>query len=1385
MSILNTLPRGMRSVDDVRAQIAREGLDPKLLIVPPPLAVDSDLSENAREKIHDMTFDSLTNPGTRQEESRETQLVRSFFHFHGSFIPDLIESYNAFIRGYSVKDIINIKPTNLRCAFNNVRFTRPTVIVDGKVVALYPQAARSVHSYMTHIFVDMQKYSIDSDGTWTAIGDPVKNIQIGAIPVMVRSILCRTYGLTRDELLAIGEDPTDPGGYYIVRGSEKTIPLSDTLRENRYLLLDKHGEEGKECISTTRANPSKASIVTKLLEYNGMIRVNYTHYPSPSANTLRTTMSRKDQMSRMLNCLQIFRIFGIQDDPQVIVRRYILRFVRPQWQSVVEGRLASSVYNLMSQGDYLSYVISKFEDIRDSRQIVPGDGLDDMRKRFVKTLRDCFLSHMASDPDEPRLLCYGLMIARFVEYLTGLRHSDDLNDYGKKRLVNSAERIERLLLKTTRRLKSTVEKDIENAADSVKTDVIYIARRINSKIISDTFETSFSTNIWGTAKDPRPEENITEPLNRASHAAVLAHLTKISAHTSSNNRDLEIRSVQPSQLNYVCPSDTPERLRVGLVKHRAVGCITSLERSEIFLEILTKPFLAKSLHEEGTILLLNGRYMGTVDGKALYTMLLTKRRNGTLDYDTMIVLDEADGLLYLHNDPSRPIAPYLIVNTETENLVIEEKNLWGKPFKELLINGAVEYVDAFEQGSIKLATDYGMLGMSKTVMRDFLAEHTRLTELKEQIMSGNAPDVGPEVSAAEDEVKTMTEQVVELQARVQDLAAQKKTWYEADIGPEEVPRLEERTREVNRIRLEENEALIVYGKANADLGRKQRSILTLRSAYTLAVVNDELTNLEGKIAKETSRRRYTHCMLSPDTLYSFAASIIPAAGMQLATRVSYHCSKGIHSLGIYSGTYPIRMDTASKVQTWPSRPIFSSHMVDILGMGDLPQGETVLIAIMPWGGHNQEDALIMSQGAADRGLFAHTLFHLLTSTLLKGDNYIEAFSAPPSREGKDAFVFGGIGDDGLPKIGYYLREGQRYAYKVRKTHGDPKPQYIAEPIGFTQEGMVERIILGVNHDGHTFARIKLRQTSNAVTGTKLVMRVAMKGTISRIVKDEDMPYYYAKDGTKIRPDLILNPHSIPSRMSIGLLAEILLSKVAAMTAKDIDATSFKKLDMDGAMAYLKAHGMDPYGREQFFNPVTHKPIETLIMAGFAYAALLPAIPGLKIQARNRGARRLLTRQPSRGADASQSTGMRIGTQERDALISHGASEILRERLCTASDEHTDIYCEKCGKVAQSNINTGVVSCPHCGDDARFGKCTIPWAFKTLSQLLEGAGISIKFGFEAPEAKAARIAAGLPPPDPMQVPDIGVHEESEEEPDVEEKEEAAEEESPSEEAEMDE
>jgi DNA-directed RNA polymerase II subunit RPB2 len=488
-------------------------------------------------------------------------------------------------------------------------------------------------------------------------------------------------------------------------------------------------------------------------------------------------------------------------------------------------------------------------------------------------------------------------------------------------------------------------------------------------------------------------------------------------------------------------------------------------------------------------------------------------------------------------------------------------------------------------------------------------------------------------------------------------------------------------------------------------------------------------------------------MISPDSIFSFSASIIPLPGTLLSTRVSYQCSKGNQALGIYASNYPIRMDQGAKVLAWPSRPIFKTHMHDTLGMGDLPGGETAVIAIMPWGGYNQEDAIIISEHAVKRGLFTHIVYHILTSTLVKSDDFVEKFGPPPSREGRNKFLFEAVGDDGLPIVGKYVKEGQAFACKHRRIHGVAKPviKVDRDKISFASEGIIERVIRNVNSDGTEGIRIKIRQAAKPLVGDKINLASgSQKSTISKILPDDQMPYMIGVDGRKIYPDLIFNPHSIPSRKTVGTLMDIVVSKAAVYEGREIDATGFRPFDLDTSINYLKSRGFDPYGREVMYHPESGKRIEASIFAGLAYYNVLPQMVRGKIRARNKGPLKAMTRQPSRGGDASTATGLRLGTQESTALISHGASELIHERFVKASDEFVQPFCITCGRPASYNVNTGTVACKFCEEKAAFGKVAYPYPFKTLIQLMEGVGLGYRFGFtdEVPFKEKQPIPAAV-------------------------------------------
>src|SRR6185437_12506191 len=453
------------------------------------------------------------------------------------------------------------------------------------------------------------------DNEWTALGQPHRGVLVAMLPVMVGSILCRTYGMTDDQKMEIGEDPYDPQGYFIVAGYEKTLSIKEALRENRIFLYESKTDYGKECRFTTTNNANKTSIITRIFEYNGMIRIFYNHYPSRNIGSFRKSLLDKDLFSKTLNILQIFRIFGVTDDITTVVHKYILRFVKREWKSVVFNKLAGTITNFNTQGDYLTYVLEKFADIGNNTSIVPGDTMDEMRKNFVETCRKSFLSHMDHDPDENRLMFYGLMIARFAEYSAGLRSGDDRDDWANKQFSLQGRSCERLFVKSWRRLISLTELELDKSTESVKMDITYIAKKINYHHITNDFISAFVRAVWGVANDPKPELNMTETLSRQSMVATLTHLTKIAVKTVNTNPSHTIRSVQQSQFNYVCPVDTPENLKIGIVKHRAIGCIASMDRSAVFIEKIMLPYMFKD-GMNGVSCILNGRYLGACDGMA-------------------------------------------------------------------------------------------------------------------------------------------------------------------------------------------------------------------------------------------------------------------------------------------------------------------------------------------------------------------------------------------------------------------------------------------------------------------------------------------------------------------------------------------------------------------------------------------------------------------------------------------------------------------------------------------------------------------------------------------------------------------------------------------------
>ena len=483
---------------------------------------------------------------------------------------------------------------------------------------------------------------------------------------------------------------------------------------------------------------------------------------------------------------------------------------------------------------------------------------------------------------------------------------------------------------------------------------------------------------------------------------------------------------------------------------------------------------------------------------------------------------------------------------------------------------------------------------------------------------------------------------------------------------------------------------------------------------------------------------YTHCEIHPAMILGVSASIIPFPDHNQSPRNVYQSAMGKQAIGIYSTNFNMRMDTLSYLLFYPQKPLVTTQSMEFLKFKDLPAGINAIVAIMCYTGYNQEDSVIMNQSSIDRGLFRSAFFRTYTSeqrneaklkhesfevpnrnevSKYRAANYckldIEGLIAPGTKVKGDDII---IGKTGLISMDVEDESGE---YKVTKTKTD-----LSESIRPSEEGVIESVMVTTNRSGYIIAKVKCRSTRIPQIGDKFASRHGQKGTIGMTYRQEDMPF--TMEG--ITPDIIVNPHAIPSRMTIGHLIECLSSKTAAISGREGDSTPFsEKQQVNEIWEHLHKLGYQKYGNETVFNGFTGRKVDMLIFFGPTYYQRLKHMVEDKIFSRARGPVQILTRQPTEGR--ARSGGLRFGEMERDCMISHGASLFLKERLMNVSDKYRVHVCKTCGLFAEADVDAQNFNCHLCKDSAGIVQCYIPYACKLLFQELMAMHITPRITFE--------------------------------------------------------
>jgi DNA-directed RNA polymerase II subunit RPB2 len=467
--------------------------------------------------------------------------------------------------------------------------------------------------------------------------------------------------------------------------------------------------------------------------------------------------------------------------------------------------------------------------------------------------------------------------------------------------------------------------------------------------------------------------------------------------------------------------------------------------------------------------------------------------------------------------------------------------------------------------------------------------------------------------------------------------------------------------------------------------------------------------------------KYTHCEIHPSTIFGVLASCIPFPDHNQSPRNTYQCAQAKQAMGVYVTNYENRMDKTSYVLTYPGRPLVDTRIMDMIRINDIPSGFTVIVAIMTHTGYNQEDSLLFNKGSIDRGLFQATIYHTEKDEdkqKVNGDEEIRCKPDATKTKGMKFANYNKVNSKGVIPENTLVENRDIIIAKItpiKENRNDPskiiKYEDKSRIYRTDEEIYIDKNYIDRNGDGYNFAKIRVRAVRKPVIGDKFSSRSGQKGTIGNIIPEEDMPF--TKDG--VRPDIILNPHAIPSRMTIGQLKETILAKVLLSLGLYGDGTSFGELAVDSICEQLLKNGYETNGNELLYNGLTGEQHECSIFTGPVFYQRLKHMVLDKQHSRSIGPMVNMTRQPAEGR--SRDGGLRFGEMERDTTVAHGAARFTKERLFDVSDKYSVFACKKCGMIASYNDAKHIHRCRTCENRTDFSYVEIPYACKLLFQEL--------------------------------------------------------------------
>jgi DNA-directed RNA polymerase subunit B len=469
---------------------------------------------------------------------------------------------------------------------------------------------------------------------------------------------------------------------------------------------------------------------------------------------------------------------------------------------------------------------------------------------------------------------------------------------------------------------------------------------------------------------------------------------------------------------------------------------------------------------------------------------------------------------------------------------------------------------------------------------------------------------------------------------------------------------------------------------------------------------------------------HTHLEIFSSAILGVGASIIPYPEHNQSPRNTYESAMAKQSLGFSTPLMNASTYVRQHFMLYPETPMVSTKAINLLGLDDRPTGQNCVVAVLPFEGYNIEDAIVFNKSSIERGL-GRTFFYRVYEAEAKQypggmkDNFelpapdanIRGFRGEKAyrlleQDGAimhEAVVTGGdilIGRTSPPRFMEEYKEFEVKGPYRRDTSVGVRP---------SENGVVDTVIMTQSVEGGKMYKIRVRDMRIPEIGDKFASRHGQKGVIGMIVNQEDLPY--TEDG--VVPDIMINPHAFPSRMTVGQFLESLGGKAASLRCRAVDGSAFLGEKLEDMKAVLEEYGFKYSGKEVMYEGRSGRRFPADVYIGVVYYQKLHHMVADKIHSRARGQVQMLTKQPTEGR--ARGGGLRFGEMERDCLIAYGASMMLKDRLLEESDKAEVNICERCGLISYYDVKQRRYVCRVDGEKAKISSVIIAYAFKLLLQ----------------------------------------------------------------------